>query len=158
LPTPGECLAAQGPGLAGGDSMEVPALNRPEPRAALAGEAVRVLGKHILLVEDQQSVRIAVKLLLSFDEHTVVEAADGVEALSLFSSDHFDLVVTDLEMPRMKGNELARRIKRISPSQRVLMITAYAEEFGQSKNPVDLILNKPFAFEDLRRAIAALFA
>ena len=49
---------------------------------------------------------------------------------TLFKADHFDLVITDFEMPQMKGNELAARIKQISPSQPILMITAYAERLG----------------------------
>jgi CheY-like chemotaxis protein len=114
--------------------------------------------KRVLLADDQQSVREAIGLLLSLDEHEVVEAANGAEALDLFMCGHFDLVITDFEMPNMKGNELAARIKRVSPSQPVLMITAYAEQLGDSDNPVDAILNKPFQLEDLRQAIAKLLA
>jgi CheY-like chemotaxis protein len=121
-------------------------------------EATKVLRKRILLVDDQQAVRDAVNLLLSLDEHTVTEAGDGVEGLELFSQGEFDLVITDLEMPRMKGNELAARIKRMTPSQPVLMITAYAERLEEGDNPVDMILNKPFHLADLRRAIATLAA
>jgi len=112
----------------------------------------------ILLADDQQSVREAIGLLLSLDEHEVVEAANGAEALDLFMRDRFDLVITDFEMPNMKGNELAARIKRVSPSQPILMITAYAEQIGDSDNPVDALLNKPFQLEDLRQAISRLLA
>ena len=114
--------------------------------------------KRILLVDDQQSVREAINLLLSLDEHTVVEAANGAEALDLFMRDHFDLVITDFEMPNMKGNELATRIKQASPAQPILMITAYAEQLGDSDNPVDAILDKPFQLEDLRQAMAKLLS
>jgi CheY-like chemotaxis protein len=138
--------------------MAVPTLNHPAPLPAVMPEATKVLRKRILLVDDQQAVRDAVNLLLSLDEHMVVEAGDGVEGLKRFSEDEFDLVITDLEMPRMKGNELAVRIKRMSPSQPVLMITAYAERLEETDNPVDLILNKPFQLADLRRAIATLVA
>jgi CheY-like chemotaxis protein len=116
----------------------------------------RSVRKRILLVDDQQSVREAIGLLLSLDDHTVIEAADGAAALDLFARDHFDLVITDFEMPNMKGNELAMRIKRLSPSRPILMITAYAERLGDASNPVDAILNKPFHLADLRRVIAQL--
>jgi CheY-like chemotaxis protein len=88
------------------------------------------------------------------DEHTVIEAGNGVEALDLFRRDQFDLVITDFEMPKMKGNELAARIKQISPAQPILMITAYVEKLGDSDNPVDAILNKPFELQALRRVMA----
>ena len=114
--------------------------------------------KRILLVEDQPAVRGSIALLLSLDEHTVAEAADGVEGFALFQPGKFDLVITDFDMPRMNGNELARKIKQACPSQPVLMITAYAERLGDSDNPVDAMLNKPFQLNDLRRAMAKLLA
>jgi CheY-like chemotaxis protein len=74
----------------------------------------------------------------------------------LFKPDHFDLVITDFEMPQMKGNELAMRIKQVSPLQPILMITAYAERLDNADNPVDAVLNKLFQLEDLRRTVAEL--
>ena len=116
----------------------------------------RALRKRILLVDDQQTVREAILLLLGLDEHTVIEAENGAAALELFMRDRFDLVITDFEMPVMKGNELAVRIKKLSPSQPVLMMTAYAERLSGSDNPVDGILDKPFRFQDLRQIMAEL--
>ena len=101
-------------------------------------------------------MRDAISLLLGLDQHTVIGAANGAEALALFKPDHFDLVITDFEMPQMKGNELAARIRRVSPSQPILMITAYAERLDEADNPVDAVLSKPFQLEDLRRAMAEL--
>jgi CheY-like chemotaxis protein len=116
----------------------------------------RVLGKRILLADDEPAVRDAVKLLLRYDKHVVSEARNGREALDLYAREPFDLVITDLEMPVMKGNELAVTIKRLAPGQRILMITAFAEKIGDSENPVDALLSKPFTFADLREAIARL--
>jgi CheY-like chemotaxis protein len=124
----------------------------------MAIERARVRHKHILLADDEPGVRGAIRMLLGVDEHTVVEAADGPEALDLFTHDRFDLVITDYEMPRLKGNEVAVRIKRLSPSQPIIMITAYIEKLGDAQNPVDVILPKPFSFSDLRQAIAQLLS
>ena len=63
---------------------------------------------------------------------------------ALFKPGHFDLVITDFQMPQMKGNELAARIKQAWPAQPILMITAYAEQLNQSDSPVDALLDKPF--------------
>jgi CheY-like chemotaxis protein len=114
--------------------------------------------KRILLVDDQKSVRETISLVLRLDDHTVIEAEDGLAALGLFMRDHFDLVITDFEMPIMKGNELAARIKQHSPAQPILMITAYAERLADSDNPVDGILDKPFHLQDLRQVLAELLS
>ena len=58
----------------------------------------------------------------------------------------------------MKGNELAARIKNLAPRQPILTITACESGFDDSENPVDSILNKPFAWDDLRGAIAQLLS
>jgi len=116
----------------------------------------KVLRKRILLAEDQQAVREITKLLLGLDEHIVTEAGNGREALDLFTPDRFDLVITDYAMPLMKGDELARNIKRLAPSEPILMITGSGGELGVIRASVDAVLNKPFAFEDLRQAIAQL--
>ncbi|HWH71038.1 MAG TPA: response regulator [Candidatus Sulfotelmatobacter sp.] len=114
--------------------------------------------KTVLVVDDQATVRQAIRLLLSIDHHTVTEAIDGAEALALFTENQFDLVITDFEMPVMKGNELATKIKQLAPSQPILMITAYGNRLGSSDNPVDAILAKPFRFDELRTAIATLLS
>ena len=115
-----------------------------------------IRGKRILLVDDEPSVRGSFRMMLEIDDHTVTEASDGAEALDLFAKGQFDLVTTDFEMPVMKGNELAVRIKRMAPKQPILMITAYGKELGDSENPVDAILNKPFTLDQLSRAITTL--
>jgi CheY-like chemotaxis protein len=120
--------------------------------------AGRICRKRILVADDEPAVRDALKMLLKIDEHTVTEARDGAEALDLVAQGKFDLVITDYEMPRMKGSELAVRVKKLCPARPILMITAYAERLGNAENPVDAILNKPFAFNDLRRAIAQLLS
>ena len=119
-------------------------------------EQKRILRKRILVADDEPAVREAIRLLLRVDEHLVTAVANGREALELFARDRFDLVITDLEMPQMKGNELATIIKGLVPEQPILMITAYAEKLGGAENPVDALLNKPFTFADLRAAIGRL--
>ncbi|MGO8932016.1 MAG: response regulator [Limisphaerales bacterium] len=115
-----------------------------------------IRGKRVLLVDDEPSIRGSFRMMLEIDGHTITEASNGAEALDLFTQGQFDLVATDFEMPVMKGNELAVRIKRLAPKQPILMITAYGKELGDSENPVDSILNKPFPLDDLRWAIAKL--
>ena len=114
----------------------------------------RVLGKRILLAEDQSDVRQVLALLLQVDQHRVTLTANGREALDRFTREPFDLVITDLAMPEMNGDELARRIKQIAPAQPILMITASADDLDNCANLLDGILRKPFTIADLRRDIA----
>jgi CheY-like chemotaxis protein len=94
--------------------------------------------------------------MLGMDGHIVTEAGSGREALDLFTPGRFDLVITDYVMPVMNGGELARNIKRLAPSQPILMITGSAGELGGVVAFVDAVLDKPFVFEDLRQAVAQL--
>jgi CheY-like chemotaxis protein len=120
-------------------------------------EEDKILRKRILLVEDERFVRESIGRLLVQDEHTVVEANNGAEAFALFTRSQFDLVITDFEIPFMKGNELAARIKQLAPWQPILMITGHGKRPGPD-NPVDAVLNKPFDLDQFRTAIAELLS
>jgi CheY-like chemotaxis protein len=120
--------------------------------------AHHIENKRILLVDDEPSVRQALSLLLNVDRHTVVEASNGKEACHRYTPGMFDLVITDYSMPEMKGDELARTIKCLVPTQRILMISAYAPQVYSPENPVDALLPKPFSLEQLRQTITAMFA
>ena len=110
--------------------------------------------KRVLVADDEQSVREALKFLLGVDRYEVTEAVDGKDALALFSREHYDLVITDYAMPRMGGEELASQIKRLAPSQPIIMTTGHAEGLTGNKQTADAILAKPFALSELRNSIA----
>lgn len=118
--------------------------------------AASAQGKKILLVEDDPEVRASIKLLLSIDRHTVTEAANGHEALQLFTGSRYDLVITDYLMPGMLGDELAQNIKNIAPAQPILMVSAYLEKLVAAGKLADTVLGKPLSVDDLRRAMARL--
>jgi diguanylate cyclase (GGDEF)-like protein len=82
---------------------------------------------NILYVEDDNDTREYVLELLSFYSDNVVSASDGKEALERFNSTKFDIVISDIKMPKMSGVELAKNIKEKSPSIPVIMVTAYQE-------------------------------
>jgi CheY-like chemotaxis protein len=119
-------------------------------------ELDRVLGKRILLVDDDQGARDSIKLLLNIDRHNVVEAKNGQEALELFHQSILDLVIIDYFMPQMEGREVAAQMKLSAPYLPILMITAYMEKLVDINNPVDAVLPKPFGVAELRQAIGRL--
>ena len=117
-----------------------------------------ILGKRILIIDDDSSARESIKLLLNIDRHLVTEAQDGVEALTLIAEQTFDLVLLDFFMPGMNGDEVARRIRQIAPSVPILMVTAYVEKLVGLEGPDNAtpVLGKPFAVSALRGEITKL--
>ena len=124
----------------------------------LSAEQAEVSGKRILIVDDEESLRACLRMVLELKGHEVTEASNGAEALNLFTVGGFDLVITDFEMPGMRGHELAVGIKLLAPSQPILMITASARARRGVENPVDALLDKPFTVAELQGAIGKLLS
>lgn len=112
----------------------------------------------ILLVEDQQAVRRMAKRVLAKDGYEVVEAKDGVEALKvILAGQPFELIVTDVRMPRMGGAQLARELLKQDRNIPILFITGFAGSKEEERALFALgaaVLRKPFAPEELLRACA----
>ncbi|MCK9229794.1 MAG: sigma-54 dependent transcriptional regulator [Syntrophales bacterium] len=81
---------------------------------------------NILVVDDDQGMRDLLEIMLAREGHTVATAPGGREALHIFEKKPFDLVITDLRMPRVDGIGLLRSIKELSPETVVVLVTAYA--------------------------------
>jgi CheY-like chemotaxis protein len=81
-------------------------------------------------VEDEEIVRkLSVKILTGLG-YSVLEAANGVEALQIFKSNAatIDLLLTDVIMPKMNGSELAAEVKELNPEIKVLFMSGYTED------------------------------
>lgn len=107
----------------------------------------------ILLVEDLAVVREALAALLESDGHTVDTAVDGRDALDrVHAHGPFDLVISDVTMPRMSGIELARELTSSTPPVPVLLMTGYSDH--SAAQAVAVTLDKPFSRDDLIAAMA----
>ncbi|MEX0806612.1 MAG: sigma-54 dependent transcriptional regulator [Candidatus Binatia bacterium] len=112
-----------------------------------------VAGKaRILVVEDDREMSRFLTQLLSEEGYEVEVVNDGPSALEAYQGGSFDLIISDLMMPRMKGTELVRRLKATHPDALVLLITA----FGTIESAVEAIhagafhyLTKPFRTDEL---------
>jgi CheY-like chemotaxis protein len=82
----------------------------------------------ILVTEDEPMVRIVAVETLQDAGYAVCEARDGVEALELLEKTHIDLLVTDIQMPRMNGYQLAEAARVCWPDLKILLVTGYARE------------------------------
>ena len=101
----------------------------------------------ILVAEDQAMLRALVSRVLQQQGYTVFEASDGAEALdiAIAQGPRIDLVVTDIVMPRLRGTELARRVRAMHPSVKVLFISGYPDdEPMENLEPGIGFLPKPF--------------
>jgi CheY-like chemotaxis protein len=84
----------------------------------------------ILLVDDNRDGLTVRKLLLEELGCQVEVAGCGEEALKLFSSSRFDVIVTDYRMPRMNGTELIGRIRALNPEARIILLSGFVEPLG----------------------------
>jgi len=127
-----------------------------ERQAAI--ETVGAIGRKlsVLLIDDEELVRMATAEMIRDLGHSVVEASGGAEAMARLEHGlSVDLVVTDYKMPGIDGGELSRRIRRTHPEIPVLLITGYA---GPTDDIVDLPrLAKPFGQAEIAGALKSLF-
>jgi len=122
------------------------------PAIALGGSET------ILLVEDEASVRKAVRVILRRSGYTVLEAAGPGEALLLAERQKkpVHLMITDVVMPHMRGPELARKLAARYPEMKVLYVSGYTDNAIVHHGVLDPGLNflsKPFSLEDLLKKI-----
>lgn len=109
---------------------------------------------HILLVDDEVLAIMALEQVLLDEGFRVTTAFDGQEALERWREDHFDILVTDLRMPVMTGDELARRVRGERPDLPVVIASGYvtgeiAQRLQQDiRNPL-AVLAKPIRIEEV---------
>ncbi len=80
----------------------------------------------ILVVDDERNIREGLRRALEFDGHAVMTAADGREALSVLAIEEIDLVIADLRMPRLSGDQLLKQVAERHPTVRVIILTGHA--------------------------------
>jgi CheY-like chemotaxis protein len=110
----------------------------------------------ILVVDDNENIRVILKQMLEDGGYIVTTAKGGEEALGLLKGGHFDLVVTDINMPGMTGFELLERSKKMYPKLPVIFITAYKKDktlVGSVKVGLSDYIEKPFKMDDVLRTI-----
>jgi CheY-like chemotaxis protein len=106
----------------------------------------------ILVVDDDEIVCKNLVTLLGRAGYEADQAADGVEAVEKLSQQRFDLVLSDIVMPRMDGHALIAHIGSHWPETRIIMMTAYFQSEGDKKfiaAGADDFIGKPIIFDDL---------
>jgi PAS domain S-box-containing protein len=114
----------------------LPLLNEKEEEQEIDAVAhIRGGNERILFVDDEEALVQLGKYMLTDLGYEVVERTGSLEALELFQAkpDHFDLVITDMTMPKMTGIELAQEIMRIRPGMPIILCTGFSETITPEK-------------------------
>ena len=98
--------------------------------------------RKILIVDDEYEMRVALETTLKREDYQLVCAEDGKQALEYFENQTFDLVLTDVRMPRLSGLELLLAVKERSPNIPVVIMTAY----GTIDNAVEAMKEGAFDY------------
>jgi len=109
----------------------------------------------ILVVDDDEAMRMTLAELLWYEGFDVTTAIDGHQGVEMATTNHFDLIFMDFMMPGINGVEALGRIKAVSPETIVIMVTAYSG--GLIEQALDegsyAVLYKPFEFEQLANMV-----
>jgi PAS domain S-box-containing protein len=127
---------------------------RPEEAKTLPSKGTATL----LLVEDEVGIRLMTRKYLESLEYTVLEADTGEQAWTIFNEhkDEIQLLITDMIMPGIRGDELVRRIREERPYMPAIYISGYVDTFELDTETS--FLEKPFSFPELGRRVEASLA
>lgn len=118
------------------------------------------MSQKILVVDDEEIIRESLSFVLKKEGYTVEEAENGNAAYDKILADSFDIVITDLEMPGMKGIQLIQEIQRLNIQTAVIIITAYGSldtAISALRNGASDYILKPIEFDEILIKIKKLF-
>jgi len=141
---------------ANGDDRSQPFDSRP-----VGKEPYRIMGqRHILVADDDSSIRSLLKQLLADEGYAVAEAATGTEVVQRVVEAHPDLVIMDVRMPELDGIEALQKVKSSSPGTAVLIMTAFGSSNAAIKamelGAIDYI-TKPFELDRISHTVKRAF-
>ena len=134
----------------------IAAFKEMAPAVSKRSPAVKL---RILIVDDEEPIRSFVDRVLRDAGHETVQASSGNEALRTAASGTFDVVVTDVMMPQMNGDELARRLRQNDPGLKILYLTGFADLLFKGKLTLwegEAFLDKPCSVKGLQQAVSLL--
>lgn len=119
-------------------------------------------GVRVLVVDDEEPVRKFVERVLREAGYVTTLASDGPEALEIVKNGTaIDVLVTDLMMPQMTGDELARRLRQDEPTLKVLYLTGFSDRLFKEKSTLwqdEAFLEKPCSVKGLLQAVSLLYS
>jgi PAS domain S-box-containing protein len=130
----------------------------PAPSPASPGRGAPSAGKLVLVADDNPQLRKLACMVLEKAGFETCMAEDGKQALELFKSrqDEIRLLILDLVMPGMDGQEVAAAVRELSPDVRILFVSGYVPE-ETKRELTEPIIRKPYTIDTLMAAVADLF-
>jgi DNA-binding response OmpR family regulator len=116
--------------------------------------------RSVLIVEDDNSIREALREAITTDGHNAICAADGGQAVRLFGEDKFDLVLLDIMLPVLSGYDVCRKIRETNRTVPIIMLTAKGEEIDKVLGlelGADDYVTKPFGLREILARVHAAF-
>ena len=112
--------------------------------------------KSVLVVDDEEIIRNFLSEVLD-DKYDVSLASDGDEAIKQIKKRRFDLIITDLKMPRVTGEEVVKFAQQQDPTSKVIVISGFSSLYTVSQsinNGACAFLSKPFSIKELMETVA----
>ncbi|MCK4606173.1 MAG: response regulator [candidate division Zixibacteria bacterium] len=116
--------------------------------------------KSILIVDDEEIIRDFLFEVLS-EDFDISVACDGDEAIEKIGNNKYDLVITDLKMPRVSGEEVVKYAREQNPAYQVIIISGYSSLYAVSQsvnNGACAFLSKPFSISELMQTVSGCIA
>jgi signal transduction histidine kinase/ActR/RegA family two-component response regulator len=155
----GDITVSSQPGKGSSFKVYLPIIDEIEEEIQADEPAIEINGKErILLIDDEQQIIDIEQQILERLGYTVTSKTDSQEALEEFAAqpDHFDLVITDMTMPKMTGDQLAQQMMDIRPQIPVILCTGYNEAISEEKAlamGIDKFVMKPVVKDELASTI-----
>jgi CheY-like chemotaxis protein len=134
-------------------ALELVVEKGPEPIPALGNKP------RLMVVDDAKDAQWLLSRALSFMGYDVGVAGNGLEAMTLFLTSSYDLLITDLQMPLMNGLELSRLVKEQYPKTPVILVTGFCDDklFEKANmNCFDAVIPKPFNLDEIEKTVQKL--
>ena len=113
----------------------------------------------LLIVDDEQNIRMLIRKYAVFDGYQVEEAGDGMEAVERVRNGNFDLIIMDVMMPELDGFSACREIRKFNEHVPIIMLSARGEEYDRIHGfelGVDDYVVKPFSPRELLMRVSAV--
>ncbi len=155
-----EVDSAPGRGTTVRVKFPVETISRGKAEAPSARQSAPTGPARLLVVDDDPQVRDMIRDILSNAGHRVIVATDGADGVEKFKADpSFDVVITDLAMPKLNGLQLARVCKTLRPAVPVVMLTGWGvllTEDELAEHGVDEVLSKPVRMDQVLGTVASV--
>jgi CheY-like chemotaxis protein len=114
------------------------------------------VARQVLVVDDEENIRNLLSAFFAFHGYEAASAGDGREALDMLTNTSYDLLVTDLDMPKMNGLELVDTVRKYNIPLTIIGMSFQDKEAEFLRAGADYFLSKPFNFQYLKSILTSM--